>query len=192
MSFAVTKTQNALEDGSVPVDDRGRPKAWCEWCSNSGLCMLEGDLTIDGASYSRGTAPCKWCLQGELRYTEWTAATGIRKGTDRQGGKHIGHHRRLEPETEFTMYDVLATQPDPRGAERFVPTVEWCRQRERDGCNRGGLWVALGRHRAAAWPPEWPAPGRELIEGIPDDASEAEKRRIAVEAKNEAERMGQQ
>lgn len=186
MNMAIRKTHNAADDGSIPIDDHGRPTAWCEWCGNEGVVMLEGSDMVGGVEYSRGSAPCPWCDQGELRYVEWTAPSGLHKGTDKQGGKHVHHHRRIPAASEFTMYDVAETAPEPKRTDSFTPTAEWCREREAAGCSRGGIWVALGIHRKTAWPPEWSGPNSK--NDLDDDASIAEKRRIALEAKNAAER----
>jgi hypothetical protein len=182
VSFAITKTRNADTDGTVPDG------AWCEWCGNEGVCILLGTTTIDGITYSRGSAPCLWCDQGTLRAAEWSSPSGQRKGTDRHGKGHVNHHRRLEPESAYSMYDVEPTGPEPRRGDRFTPTADWCRQREQDGCSRGGLWIALGIHRANAWPPEWPEPRRALVERVDIDATIAAKQALALQAKNEAER----
>lgn len=174
--FGVTKTANATADGSVPLDEHGHPAEWCGYCSNSGVAMLEGTDHVDGVEYSRGSAPCPWCKQGELRYAEWTSDTGIRKGTDRQGGKHVSHHRRFEPRSDFTMYDVLETMPEPRRGGRFVPTREWLDEQRAAGVPRGALALLPG--------------GRALLPPIDDDAAVTEKRRRALEAKNHAEQEG--
>lgn len=187
MNMAITKTANANDDGLVPVDGQGRPTVWCEYCGNEGVVMLEGSETVGGVEYSRGSAPCPWCDQGQMRYEEWTAPTAVQKATDRSGAKHVNHHRRLSVASDFTMYDVAATGPEPRrAAASFQPTPEWCREREAAGCSRGGIWLALGRHRKTAWPPEWGGPGQAGV--LDDDASIAEKRRLAIDAKNQAER----
>jgi hypothetical protein len=185
--FATAKTANADPDGAVPVDDQGRPKSWCDYCANDGVVMLEGSTRIDGVEYSRGSAPCPWCKQGELRFAEWSAPTAVKKGTDRQGGKHVNHHRRLEPASEFTMYDVLPSGREPRGRERFTPTPEWLLEREAAGIPRGALMAITPR---ATWPTEWQAGRREAVVGDLGLAEQEEirrKRALALQAKNEAE-----
>jgi hypothetical protein len=211
VSFAIAKTQNALDDGTVPVDKHGRPAVWCDHCGNEGVVILEGTVTIDGQTYSRGAAPCLWCDQGALRYAAWTAPNAIQKGTDHSGGKHTNHHRQLhQVESEYTMFDVLATGVEPRRGDVFRPTPEWCRERLKAGCTQRGLMAIVPRQ---AWPAEWASEflaipkksgdeakcgpdrisaDRTAIESIAVDAGEvARKRQLAVEAKNEAERMGQ-
>jgi hypothetical protein len=185
VNWAIPKTANANEDGSVPVDSDGRPAAWCVYCSNEGVCMLEGSTTIGDTEYSRGSAPCPWCDQGQLRYAEWTAPSGTHKGADKAGGKHVTHHRRFEPASEFTMYDVAATEPEAR-SEVFRPTPEWCRERVEAGCSRAGVMAIVPRR---CWPSEWTGSG-DAVEGLRDTNEVARKRRLALEAKNQAEREG--
>lgn len=187
--FTTTKVPNADSDGRVPLDEHGQPRHWCGHCGNEGVVMLEGSTIVGGVEYSRGSAPCPWCLQGALRYDGWTSPTATTKGQDRQGGKHVNHHRQLDPASGFTMFDVAETGREPRRADRFVPSAEWCRERAAAGCSRGSLWVALGHHRQTAWPPEWAAPGHAAITtDAPSEADEIRrKRELALRAKNQAE-----
>jgi hypothetical protein len=186
--FATAKVPNAQDDGSVPVDEHSQPTAWCEHCANEGVCMLEGSTIIGGVTYSRGSAPCPWCMQGQLRYEEWSSPTAIKRGTDKQGGKHVTHHRRFEPASDFTMFDVLATARPQQRSDRFTPTASWLIEREAAGCPRGALMAITPR---SVWPAEWRGSAPEPLVGDLGRSDAAEirrKRQLAIEAKNQAER----
>lgn len=69
---------------------------WCPACGNTGWVELLGTIRLNGITYSRGSAPCKWCQQGRARYER---AIGQPKG------KH-DHHRPWRPLERFTAEDV--------------------------------------------------------------------------------------
>lgn len=188
MNMFTSKTANAEDDGSVAVDEHGQPVEWCGYCCNDGVVMLEGSTIVAGVQYSRGSAPCPWCMQGQLRYEEWSSPTAIQKGTDRQGGKHVTHHRRLEPASGFTMFDVIETPREPGGRNVFTPTPEWLLEREAAGIPRGALQAIT---RRSSWPAAWRADHADPVVGDLGLAEQEEIRRkqaLALKAKNEAER----
>jgi hypothetical protein len=187
-TFGTTKTRNANPDGSVPLDKHGQPAEWCGYCCNEGVVMLEGSTIVGGVTYSRGSAPCPWCMQGELRYAQWSSDTAEKRGTDRQGGKHVTHHRRLDPASGFTMFDVLDTPREPRGRDVFTPNPGWLLEREAAGIPRGALQAITPRN---SWPPAWRSDHADQVVGDLGLAEQEEirrKRALALKAKNEAER----
>lgn len=141
-----SKVRNANADGSVP---RG---AWCSWCGNSGVAMLEGSVTVGTIEYSRGSTPCKFCDQGELVFAGWTSTSGQRKGRDAGGRVHVAYHRQLLVATDYTLHDVELTGIEPKRSDRFVPDTEFLREREAAGVNRGALQAMFPRR---LWPAEW-------------------------------------
>lgn len=147
------KVHNANPDGSVPRDNHGRTKAWCTKCCNEGVAMLEGATHIGGTTYTRGSAPCKWCDQGVLRAAEWQGASGVRKRQlPGHREKHVTYHRRVDIASDYTTKDVLATTEEPRRKDAFVPYAAWLLEREAAGCNR---LVLMRMAPQRAWPAEW-------------------------------------
>lgn len=80
------------------TDDR---EPTCGVCQDDGWVILNGTTYRHGYSYSRGSAPCKWCEQGEAAYV------AIRK-------------HRVKPESNYTIDDV----------DGYDPKVEWIPKRE--------------------------------------------------------------
>lgn len=83
------------------IANRETGAEYCEACGNSGWVSLLGWVTIGRQQYSRGSAPCKWCDQGGMRYAAAIAPSGDRPG-----------HKRWQPESDFTIEDV-----DPMGRD---------------------------------------------------------------------------
>lgn len=153
--FTNRKVQNATDDGGVP---RG---AWCPWCGNSGVVMLEGAMQVATTEYSRGSAPCKWCDQGQLRYAEWTSASGQRRTKDATGGAHVTFHQRINARSDYSLHDVELTGVEPRRSERFVPDAAFLAEREAAGVRREAMMAMFPRR---IWPAGWsgPRPGGVL------------------------------
>jgi len=74
----------------------------CHICDDLGWVELKGTTQQYGVTYSRGSAPCKWCEKGERYYERALAAPK---------DKH-DHHKPWRPESDFTLDDVHLPEVD--------------------------------------------------------------------------------
>lgn len=130
------------------VENVEHPDRWCEMCGNTGWVELVGSIRQHGIDYSRGTAPCRWCMLGAKRYE---------RATGQPRGKH-DHHRPWTPESQFSASDVHGYGPrhvvsgkHHEPLVRELPGLEDAPVKDLEAAARRtyGAWrVALGKELA--------------------------------------------
>lgn len=83
----------------------------CPVCLDDGIVTIKGTITKHGYTYSRGSAPCKWCEAGTASYVKLQA-------------------NRQDPASRFTLHDVeppdggaRATAEEARAAIREIAAI---------------------------------------------------------------------
>lgn len=140
---------------------------YCERCGDEGWVTLTGEVAINGHAYTRGTAPCRWCLLGARRYA---------RARESNSG-----HKPWTPLSDYAESDILPVGPEhPAPGPRFTPDAEFLRARVEAGCSISSLKAMFPRR---IWPSEWPqTAAAPLVGAMPrvDDDVEDKRRRAQI------------
>jgi hypothetical protein len=74
----------------------------CPICTDTGWVELKGTTQQYGVTYTRGSAPCKWCALGKRAYERAVSPPQAKDD----------HPRRWIPESDFTLSDVHLPEND--------------------------------------------------------------------------------